>query len=60
MANWPNVTLSEVLVPLPLTGAPGGYVLVRDGGRVVRYSKYPHTAAARFQEVLAAAVPAAR
>ena len=55
-----DIAVAEVLVPLPLTRAPGGYVLVRDGGRVVSFSKYPHAAAARFQEALGAAVPAAR
>lgn len=55
-----DVALNELLVPLPLTRAPGGFVLVRDGERVVRFSKYPHDACVRFQEALAAAVPAAR
>lgn len=54
------VPIDDVLVPLPLTRAPGGFVLVRDGERVVRFTKYPHDACVRFQEALAAAVPAAR
>lgn len=50
--------VAEVLVPLPLTRGPGGFVLVRDGDQIARLSKYPPAACARFQEVLAAATPA--
>ncbi|MFO0796519.1 MAG: sigma-70 family RNA polymerase sigma factor [Gemmataceae bacterium] len=60
VADAPDIAVAEVLVPLPLTRAPGGYVLVRDGDRVVRFSKYPHAAATRFQEAIGAAVPAGR
>jgi len=47
----------EVLVALPLTRGPGGFVLVRDGDRIARLSKYPPEACARFQDALVAATP---
>ena len=56
----PNIALDLVIVALPLTRSPGGYVLVCYGDRVVRFSKFPAAAAARFQEALASAVPAGR
>jgi hypothetical protein len=52
--------MAELVVPLPLTREPGGYVLVRDVGRVVRVGALPADACRRFQEALSAAVPAGR
>ncbi|HYH68131.1 MAG TPA: hypothetical protein VD866_25785, partial [Urbifossiella sp.] len=60
VADAPDVALAEAVVPLPLARDPGGFVLVRDGERVVRFSKYPHAACVRFQGALSAAVPAGR
>jgi RNA polymerase sigma factor (sigma-70 family) len=56
----PDLMIAELLVPLPLTRAPGGFVLARSGDRVVRFTKYPHDTCVRFQETLAAATPAGR
>ncbi|HEX4613835.1 MAG TPA: sigma-70 family RNA polymerase sigma factor [Urbifossiella sp.] len=53
-----HISIAEILVPLPLSRDPGGFVLVQDGGRIVRLSKYPPDACARLQEALAAAAPA--
>jgi hypothetical protein len=55
-----DLAVAELLVPLPLTRDPGGFVLARDGDRVVRFTKYPHDACVRFQTQLLSATPAAR
>ena len=60
MSGGPRFVLAEALFPLPLTRDPGGYVLVRNGDRVVRLSGFFGDAHVQFQKALSAAVPAGR
>jgi hypothetical protein len=57
MVEGGGMLMAELIVPLPLTREPGGYVLVRDVGRVVRIGRLPADVCVRFQEAIAAAVP---
>ncbi|MBN9521999.1 sigma-70 family RNA polymerase sigma factor [bacterium] len=60
VAGSPDLVVAELLLPLPLTRDPGGFVLARDGDRVVRFSNYPNDARVRFQTQLLRTTPTAR